>query len=70
MQVANVLEANYDRRMTDIENLAKPQLVTECLLHNINHTGLKSELISRLQELLGYDYKVTKLSSSSNLTML
>ena len=60
LKIGNVIDGVYDRRMTEIGNLSKAQLVTECLLRNIDHSGLKSDLVTRLTNTLGVNYRVSK----------
>ena len=52
-KISNVLNSEYDRRKTKIDNLTKQQLLDELKNLGINEKGKKDYLVSRLKEKLG-----------------
>ena len=52
-KISNVLNSEYDRRKTKIDNLTKQQILDELKNLGINEKGKKDHLVSRLKEKLG-----------------
>ena len=60
-KISNVLNSEYDRWNTKIDNLTKAQLVKELKKLGISEKGNKSDVLSRLKEELGPDAMVFML---------
>ena len=59
LKLENVLSSKYDRRLSWIDALCKAQLIRECILVNIDASGVKNLLVQRLKAHYSEDHMVS-----------
>ena len=58
IKIANIVDEEFDKRLTRIQDLTVVQLREECALRNLSTKGLETDLCSRISEILGPNAKV------------
>ena len=64
IKIGNILEEEFDKRLTDIGHLTVVQLREECAIRNLRSKGNKSELCERLYQVIGQNTKVFIVKNS------